>query len=672
MIGDRNFKILELLKQGKNNIVELATSLEISERMLRYDIEILNQVFKYYTSLEIIDIKNANLTLLIENYEEKLSLIPFKEYVFNTYERQTYIILDIFLENNKFKLQDLVDKYDISKSTLRTVIKDINLEIEKYNLKIEIDSNKGYMITGKESKIRFYLINKLRSLKNNKFNIYFFGELRKKLLEYSKVINLDKAKELVRDFTEDIKLTDEAFDIVSYYIFISGNRNIDNNRLIESEVDNKSFIQKTEEYKKISKHFMNEHLNELDMMMLTDLYLGLYNYNEEQSFYINWIEIEDIVNDIINNLNENFDRDFSKDKIFREELIHHIKPAIYRMKKKITLGESISSEVKEEYGEIYEKTEKSLKGKWDSEEISFITIMVKRALDRMNKNIKKELVKILVVCGLGYSSSKLIVENLEENFDVDIIDVIPYNQLRAYENIDEVDLIVTTLDILSERNEIIKVNAIFKSEDIEKLEKYGLPRRNIKISETKLLEFIKQNIGKSDIEIKENIKKEFEPWIYFDIEEKKVKRIYDFLTPENIKLNVNSENIDEALKVAVDLMLENGIANKEYYHNLKKQIDKYGKYIQVGDMTILPHGELNKDVKKTGFILLTLKNEIDFYGEKVKIIIVLASKNKDEHLDAILDLNKCLRKYNFEKNLLEIKNKKEIPLFLKNILKGKK
>lgn len=672
MIGDRNFKILELLKQGKNNIVELATSLEISERMLRYDIEILNQVFKYYTSLEIIDIKNANLTLLIENYEEKLSLIPFKEYVFNTYERQTYIILDIFLENNKFKLQDLVDKYDISKSTLRTVIKDINLEIEKYNLKIEIDSNKGYMITGKESKIRFYLINKLRSLKNDKFNIYFFGELRKKLLEYSKVINLDKAKELVRDFTEDIKLTDEAFDIVSYYIFISGNRNIDNNRLIESEVDNKSFIQKTEEYKKISKHFMNEHLNELDMMMLTDLYLGLYNYNEEQSFYINWIEIEDIVNDIINNLNENFDRDFSKDKIFREELIHHIKPAIYRMKKKITLGESISSEVQEEYGEIYKKTEKSLKGKWDSEEISFITIMVKRALDRMNKNIKKELVKILVVCGLGYSSSKFIVENLEENFDVDIIDVIPYNQLRAYENIDEVDLIVTTLDILSERNEIIKVNAIFKSEDIEKLEKYGLPRRNIKISETKLLEFIKQNIGKTDAEIKENIKKEFEPWIYFDIEEKKVKRIYDFLTPENIKLNVNSENIDEALKVAVDLMLENGIANKEYYHNLKKQIDKYGKYIQVGDMTILPHGELNKDVKKTGFILLTLKNEIDFYGEKVKIIIVLASKNKDEHLDAILDLNKCLRKYNFEKNLLEIKNKKEIPLFLKNILKGKK
>ncbi|SQA14418.1 Uncharacterised protein [Streptobacillus moniliformis] len=79
--------------------------------------------------------------------------------------------------------------------------------------------------------------------------------------------------------------------------------------------------------------------------------------------------------------------------------------------------------------------------------------MVKRALDRMDKNIRNEMIKVLVVCGLGYSSSKLIVENLEENFEVDVIEAIPYNKLKDYENIDKVDLIVTTLDILSKRNE---------------------------------------------------------------------------------------------------------------------------------------------------------------------------------------------------------------------------
>ncbi|CAM3169071.1 BglG family transcription antiterminator [Streptobacillus ratti] len=670
MIGDRNFRILELLKQGKNNIFDISNELNISERMLRYDIEVLNQVFIYYTTLEIIGIKNANLKLLIEDYEEQLSLIPFKEYIFNSFERQVYISLDIFLENNRFKLQELSNKYDISKSTLRNVIKDINLEIEKYGLKIDVDSNKGYNIFGRESKIRFYLINKLRSLNNGKFNVYFFREINKKLLNYSKSIDLERAKELVRKFTEDIKLTDEAFDIVSFYVYISENRNFESHKLLEYEVDNKSFIQKTEEYKKISDHFINENLNALDITMLTDIYLGLHNYNEEDYIYINYIENEDIVNNIINNLNINFSKDFSKDKIFREELLHHIKPAIYRMKKKISLGESISKEVMKEYEDIYNKTKKSLGFKWNSEEISFVTMMVKRALDRMDKNIKKDMIKVLVVCGLGYSSSKLIVENLEENFEVDVIDVIPYNKLKDYENIDKVDLIITTLDILSKRNEAIKVNAIFKKEDIEKLEKYGLPRRNIKISESKLFEFIKENSGKKEEKIKENIRKVLGPWIYMDIEEKKYKRIYDYLIEENIRINVKANNIDEALKIAIDLMVENQIVEKEYYNNLKQQIDKYGKYIQVGDITILPHGRINKDVKKTGFVLITLKDEIDFFDGKIKIIIILASKNKEEHLEAILDINKCLRKYNFEKELIKIENKTEIPKFLKEVLEG--
>lgn len=57
MIEDRKFKILDLIKSGINNILDLSNNLKISERMLRYDIDILNKVFKYYISCEIIGIK---------------------------------------------------------------------------------------------------------------------------------------------------------------------------------------------------------------------------------------------------------------------------------------------------------------------------------------------------------------------------------------------------------------------------------------------------------------------------------------------------------------------------------------------------------------------------------------------------------------------------------------
>ncbi|SQA14419.1 Uncharacterised protein [Streptobacillus moniliformis] len=47
-----------------------------------------------------------------------------------------------------------------------------------------------------------------------------------------------------------------------------------------------------------------------------------------------------------------------------------------------------------------------------------------------------------------------------------------------------------------------------------------------------------------------------------DIEENKSRRIYDFLSSENIKLNASARNIDEALKIAVNLMVENQIVER--------------------------------------------------------------------------------------------------------------
>lgn len=83
--------------------------------------------------------------------------------------------------------------------------------------------------------------------------------------------------------------------------------------------------------------------------------------------------------------------------------------------------------------------------------------------------------------------------------------------------------------------------------------------------------------------------------------------------------------------------------------------------------TILPHGELNVDVLKTGFVLITLKKPINFFGEKISIIIALASKNVEEHRLAVLDINKYLKNNDFETKLEKIKNYIELIKFLKSL-----
>ena len=116
-------------------------------------------------------------------------------------------------------------------------------------------------------------------------------------------------------------------------------------------------------------------------------------------------------------------------------------------------------------------------------------------------------------------------------------------------------------------------------------------------------------------------------------------------------------------------MIDSGLVKKEYIKELKNQVAQYGKYILIGEKTILPHGQLLKNVKKTGFSLITLKEGIDFFGSEVRIVICLASRHTEEHLQAILELNGYLKNSDFEKELLNKKTSKEITDYLKTLNK---
>ena len=143
------------------------------------------------------------------------------------------------------------------------------------------------------------------------------------------------------------------------------------------------------------------------------------------------------------------------------------------------------------------------------------------------------------------------------------------------------------------------------------------------------------------------------------------KSFVELLSEKSIKLNVAANNLDEVIEITGQTMIDSGLVKEEYTDELKNQIIQYGKYILVGDKTILPHGQLLKNVRETGFSLITLKKGIDFFGSEIKIVICLASRNKDEHLRAILELNRYLKNPDFENELLNKENSEELTDYLK-------
>ena len=680
MVKKRYFEIINLVINSNDEITvkDISNLYNITERSIRYDIDELNVFFQEKNNKDIIEINNNRLKILYSENEIEgiVENIKEKEYFLSENERVNILSYEIFLSKNEFILQYFTEKYNLSKTTVRYSLKELNKIISEYGLVIDMNNNRGYKIIGSEINIRKYIINILREyIKNTKEKKIEYNSLKKIIQKFYKKSRIEESKNTINkilDYTGKT-ISDEAFETLQLFLFISVIRN-KNGHEIEEDVENEIFLSKTKEFSKIREILEKvENIKEKDIHYFVDFFLGSYSYNLEYSYFLNWILIESLIDQFIKLLSDKSKVNLTEDKILRKELLNHIKPAIYRMKNKFKLTESILSEVKKQYMELFIKTKSSLKIisdfidlSFDEDEAAFITVMIQRAIMRNNPStlLKKD-PNILIVCGLGYSSSRFLYENINNRFQVNIIDIIPFNQLENYNYLKKADIIISTLDFKLDGMDVITVNAVMNEKDILKLKNYGLPEKKSKIKLSELLSIIKK--VSDETELKKQLIRNFGENIYDDMGEKSEtgKSFVELLSEKSIKLNVAANNLDEVIEITGQTMIDSGLVKEEYTDELKNQIIQYGKYILVGDKTILPHGQLLKNVRETGFSLITLKKGIDFFGSEIKIVICLASRNKDEHLRAILELNRYLKNPDFENELLNKENSEELTDYLK-------
>ena len=679
MVKKRYFEIINLVINSNDEITvkDISNLYNITERSIRYDIDELNVFFQEKNNKDIIEINNNRLKILYSENEIEgiVENIKEKEYFLSENERVNILSYEIFLSKNEFILQYFTEKYNLSKTTVRYSLKELNKIISEYGLVIDMNNNRGYKIIGSEINIRKYIINILREyIKNTKEKKIEYDPLKKIIQKFYKKSRIEESKNTINkilDYTGKT-ISDEAFETLQLFLFISVIRN-KNDYEIEEDVENEIFLSKTMEFSKIREILEKiENIKEKDIHYFVDFFLGSYSYNLEYSYFLNWILIESLIDQFIKLLSDKLKVNLTEDKILRKELLNHIKPAIYRMKNKFKLTESILSEVKKQYIELFIKTKLSLKIisdfidlSFDEDEAAFITVMIQRAIMRNNPStlLKKD-PNILIVCGLGYSSSRFLYENINNRFQVNIIDIIPFNQLENYNYLKKADIIISTLDFKLDGMDVITVNAVMNEKDILKLKNYGLSEKKSKIKLSELLDIIKEI--SDETELKKQLMRKFGENIYDDMGEKSEtgKSFVELLSEKSIKLNVEVNNLDEVIEFTGQTMIESGLVKEEYTDELKNQIIQYGKYILIGDKTILPHGQLLKNVKETGFSLITLKKGIDFFGSEIKIVICLASRNKDEHLRAILELNRYLKNPDFENELLNKESPEEIADYL--------
>ena len=666
-------KLLDMVRGIKENgevsLIENAKNMGISERNLRYKIDDYNYYLKLLGLPEIeirkreIVVKNT-LEEIVKKVAGNMSL-----YSFTKDEREKIIITDIFFNNENISLETLEEKLDISELTLKNDLKVLENYMKTFIISLD---SKTLAYQAEERNVRRLILDillknyNIKYLEGGKIDIeknyqYGFFICWDKMDEYFKSENVNNAMKVLKNTLDEAKKTigDENFKILLFYILITFKRFEEHPLKL---IKNMEFLTKSEEYAIVERKFSEYGLSKSEILNMTEYFLGSHSFGFDDSFYINWVQIELSMMRLIKEVAKSGYEELEKDMFLLENLINHMKPAIYRAKKGIRLSCEIYDEFKETYPLVLNLVSKAwnkigIDIKISDDELAYIAMHFQLAMKRIKS---KKLENILIVCGAGYSTSRFLSASIKEHFNVNIVNIIPYNELENYKN-EDIDLVVTTIEGVKFRDKkVIKVSPILSTEDIIKLKNEKLSSsKNIKLSEIiEIAEKYSENLQKEEM-IKE-LKKRFKHQILDDIEKDKGLGFLEMLAPSRITIIDKTLPWEEAIERSALSMIEEGFVGESYPKEIMELINGFGNYMVVQDGIFLGHSGNSESINKTGISLAFFKKPVEFpENEKVRIVLTLASRDKREHLNGLMEFLGVMRKKSLIKELdkLDTSNK---------------
>ena len=666
-------KLLDMVRGIKENgevsLIENAKNMGISERNLRYKIDDYNYYLKLLGLPEIeirkreIVVKNT-LEEIVKKVAGNMSL-----YSFTKDEREKIIITDIFFNNENISLETLEEKLDISELTLKNDLKVLENYMKTFIISLD---SKTLAYQAEERNVRRLILDillknyNIKYLEGGKIDIeknyqYGFFICWDKMDEYFKTENVNNAMKVLKNTLDEAKKTigDENFKILLFYILITFKRFEEHPLKL---IKNMEFLTKSEEYTIVERKFSEYGLSKSEILNMTEYFLGSHSFGFDDSFYINWVQIELSMMRLIKEVAKSGYEELEKDMFLLENLINHMKPAIYRAKKGIRLPCEIYDEFKETYPLVLNLVSKAwnkigIDIKISDDELAYIAMHFQLAMKRIKS---KKLENILIVCGAGYSTSRFLSASIKEHFNVNIVNIIPYNELENYKN-EDIDLVVTTIEGVKFRDKkVIKVSPILSTEDIIKLKNEKLSSsKNIKLSEIiEIAEKYSENLQKEEM-IKE-LKKRFKHQILDDIEKDKGLGFLEMLAPSRITIIDKTLPWEEAIERSALSMIEEGFVGESYPKEIMELINGFGNYMVVQDGIFLGHSGNSESINKTGISLAFFKKPVEFpENEKVRIVLTLASRDKREHLNGLMEFLGVMRKKSLIKELdkLDTSNK---------------
>ena len=655
-----DFKIIEILAKGNINLKKLSLRLNMSVRNTRYRISKINEYLKKEKISFICKNEHNEYYLKISESELKkiIGKFDFNYYIPSETERTDYILSKI-LFGSPCSVEMLSKELDVSIATVNRDMRKVKTLLNNKFLFME-KKGKNSVIYGEEYDIRKFYVEILMKYMTNtdKFirdGCIFFIKTSDIIIKFLKSEDIKNIKTFISILQNSLTLTmsDEAYNFLLYYIYITIIRLKHNNYLIQK--DNINFLENTIEYSilieniKYIENTYSVRFSPHEIIKLTEILAGSYSYEPGVSFIENWIEVEKLTKRLIWQVSKNYNADFLNDAELEKSLLNHIRPAIYRIKNKIQWNISIYNEFIKNDPELFKAVEKGmlcfkkfLGTEINKEEITFMAVHFKNSI---NRQLETGIKKALIICGYGYGTSQLLKDEIERYYNIQITDVIPLYKFMDSETF-PVDLIISTIDIQGIKSDVpfVRVNPILNDSDKKKLENLGIRKLSInKIPAREIVNIAEKCAQAFDKEkMYRLLKNEFEMNFNFPEEIKKTSLLQ--LLKDNIIISRKETDWKNILNIITAPLIKEKYINSEYRNEITELINSYGSYMVINDGVILLHGKIGENVRESVISICVSKQDIVLADKsKCDLLILIAVKTKDEAVEVMTDINKIVK-----------------------------
>ncbi|MGL4912963.1 MAG: BglG family transcription antiterminator [Romboutsia sp.] len=480
MITKKHAIIVKYLndKDGYTTSNELATLLEVSTKTIKRYISDINDYIKKY-NVEISSSRGigyklngtkSNLANLLD--EAKQYINGFVED--DSDESRITNTICMFINKQYISIEDIADNLNLSIGATNKLATKIKETIKRYNLTIKSKPYYGSFIFGEEISLRQLITDyAIKTDENNKIKVHLDN------ITQSDISNIENTlgKYLRK---QEIIISDKDFNLLVSKIIVSIFRNnvgcSDGIRLLDTgyRLHNYVFIKK----------IMEEISQKIGFELVEDEILYISNYSgvvanscKEMTNASNKSEekINKLIGEALKDILLISGRDYSKDEDFMKSIFEHIKRFINRSKANVTSSNPLLDQIKSKFTIEFnlaiflaKKIESEFNVVLNEDELGYIAIHFAAANERNKKNTSKN---ICIVCHYGIGTGQLLSEKLKQSIsDLNVVGVYPARYLDMAID-QEIDLIVSTVEIKDSEKPVLYINNIFDDNIVENVNK---------------------------------------------------------------------------------------------------------------------------------------------------------------------------------------------------------